>query len=319
MSPGTRIGKTMNNQLTIDLCSDCREHFRRELATMGYDVVGNEGDDFLCLYHKITRRRIVPKPRKVKVSSQFTCPKEYRIGLANLKRAITEGNDLHPFMSRQIEKVSSHDRLFDYWWIHHFHLGDVIGEYGFVTRTKHILMALVDEEYVYFIGVEVHGAGKDPWHKKKLLTVVHDNWPQLIVHARLPEGADVHHEHCDQEIKQLRSACLSTLHRIRDTVYMDPGIGVLGEGTHIDDRRFADRVLLAVESIEEAVVRDWESIREHADLQGFFIDANATLSLRDIFLLEIHQIGAPIRSNVLYIDIMEAKTGYWFRRYAPRG
>ena len=318
MSPSPGIGKTMNNQLTIDLRSDCREHFRRELATMGYDIVGNEGDDFLCLYHKMTRRRIAPKQRQVKVSSQFTCPKQYRIGLSNLKRAIAIGDNLHPFMSRQIKKLSSHDRLFDYWWLHHFHLGDTIGQHGFVTRTQHILMALVDEEYVYFISVEDHGAGENPWHKKKLLTVVHDNWPHLIAHARLPVDADVHSDHCDEDIKQLRKARLSIAHDIRDAVYIDPGIGVLGDGIHIEDRRFADRVLRAVDDAQGDVIRDWASIRDGATAQGFFLDANATLSLRGIFLQRKHQVGATFHLDVRYCDVLDAKTGYWFRRYAPR-
>ena len=309
-----------NNQLTIDLRRDCMEHFRRELVDMGYDVVGDEGDDFLCLYHKIARRRITARPREVKISSQFTCPEEYRVGLCNLKRAIVKGEELSPFMSKTIKKVSWRDYMLDYWRIYHFHLGDRIGEDGFVTRTRHILMAFVDAECVYFIGVEDHGRGKDPWYKKKLLKLLHDNWPELIEYARLHGVVDVDHDRCDEDIKQLRRAGLSIAHKIGDAVYMDPGIGVLGDGTHIDDRRFADRVLLAVESIEEAVVRDWASLREHAALKGVFLDANSALSLRGILLRKNPLVGTPghICVSVLYVDIIEPNTGYWFRRYAPR-
>ena len=307
----------MNNQLTIALSRDCIESFRRHLAGMGYKV-GSDDDRVLCLYHKIAIRTLInPKPRTVRVSPQFTCPEEYEPGLSNLRRAIEKGEDLSPFMSKRVKQARARDHLLDYWRIHHFHLGSRIEKDGFVGRTQHILMALWDSQYVYFIRIEDHSKGNDPWYKKKLLTILHENWPELIAYARIPGATDVHHEHCDEEIRQLRKAGLSTSHRIGDAVYVDPGIGVLGNGAHIDDLRFADRILLAVENIEEEVLRDWESIREHAALQGFFMDANATLSLRDIFLLEIHQIGAPICSNVLYIDIMEAKTGYWFRRYTP--
>ena len=308
----------MNNQLTIDLRQDCVEQFRRALADLGYSVVGKEGNTLLYLYHKLTRRIITSRPREVKTSLQFTRPEKYTEGLRNLKRAIAKGDDLSPFMSKTIKKVSWHDRMLDYWRIHHFHLGGEIGIDGFVKRTRHVLMAFVDASCVYFISVEDHSAGKDPWYKKKLLTVVHDNWPELIAYARLPEGADVHHDHCDEDIKQLRHAGLSIVHKIGDTVYVGPGgLGVLGDGTHIDDRRFADRVLSAVENVETEVVRDWASIRDEAAKQGIFLDANATLSLRDIFLLERQEIGVPIRSNLLYLNIIEPKTGYWFRRYAP--
>ena len=308
----------MNNQLTIALSRDCIESFRRHLAGMGYKV-GGDGDRVLCLYHKIAIRTLInPKPRTVRVSPQFTCPEEYEPGLSNLRRAIEKGEDLSPFMSKRVKQARARDHLLDYWRIHHFHLGSRIEKDGFVGRTRHVLMALVDSQYVYFIGIEDHSKGKDPWYKKKLLTILHENWPELIAYARIPGATDVNRDHSDEEIKQFRNTGLFILHRIGDAVCTDPGFGVLGDGAHIDDRGFADRVLLALENIEEEVLRDWELIREQAALQGFFMDANATLSLRDIFLLEKHKIGAPIRSNVLYIDMVEPKTGYWFRRYAPR-
>ncbi len=308
----------MNNQLTIALSRDCIESFRRHLAGMGYKV-GGDGDRVLCFYHKIAIRTLIkPKPRTVRVSPQFTCPEEYEPGLSNLRRAIEKGEDLSPFMSKRVKQARARDHLLDYWRIHHFHLGSRIEKDGFIGRTRHVLMALVDSQYVYFIGIEDHSKGKDPWYKKKLLTIIHENWPELIAYARPPEGADVHHDHCDEDIKQLRNAGHFIVHKIGDTVYVGPGgLGVLGDGTHIDDRRFADRVLSAVENVETEVVRDWASIRDEAAKQGIFLDANATLSLRDIFLLERQEIGVPIRSNLLYLNIIEPKTGCWFRRYAP--
>lgn len=307
----------MDAQLAIDLRGDCIENFRSDLADMGYKVA-DDGDKILCLYHKIAVRTLIrAKPRIVRVSSNFTCPEEYNSGLRNLRRAFIEGEDLLPFMSKRVKKNHWRDYMLDYWRIHHFHLGDRIEEDGFVGRTRHILMAFVDWKYAYFIGVEDHSKDKDPWYKKRLLTVLHENWPEAIAHARLHGVTAIHNDHCDEDIKQLRRAGVSNVYKIGEAFYMEPGFGLLGDGTHIDDRRFADKVLLAAESIQKEVLRDWTSIRDAAAKQGFSLEETATLSLRDIFLWETHRIGAPIHVDVGHLDIMDSETGYWFRRYAP--
>ena len=96
----------------------------------------NDDHAAVMLYFKMDRYDIKALPRSIKRPVDFLCPPEHLVGLQELENAILTGADLKPYRSRQSPNSEFQDGLLDHWNIHHFHLGNNIGEDGFVQRTN---------------------------------------------------------------------------------------------------------------------------------------------------------------------------------------
>ena len=98
----------------------------KKLKELKYEEqIKNEDDvDKLCLlYMNLSRRLVKPVPRKILKSKEFKCPKHLEINLQDLENRIKIGDDLTPFLSRQLKKIEFPDAMLNEWGIYHLHLG----------------------------------------------------------------------------------------------------------------------------------------------------------------------------------------------------
>ena len=68
------------------------------------------------------KKLISLQPRKVYYSKKFLCPDECKDALNILISNIERGNNLLPYMSKQVINPEKNDGLLNDWNIHHFHL-----------------------------------------------------------------------------------------------------------------------------------------------------------------------------------------------------
>lgn len=83
--------------------------------------------------------------------------------------------------------MNYNDSLFNDWKIQHFHLGIGKDKDGFIKRSGPVLMAIVDNENIYCIGVYKHGN----WENTDLIIKAIANWPMLFETYLLKEAKSV--------------------------------------------------------------------------------------------------------------------------------
>ena len=142
-----------NKPVRINLFKDFADAVRRDMSLEGYDITHVQDDDHaaIMLYYKIRRYAIEPRARHVLKASGFEHPPRYELGIQQLEQAIRNGTRLTPYRSKRIATAASSDDLFDYWQIHHFHLGSNQMNDGFVERTNELLFCRIEDEQAYFI------------------------------------------------------------------------------------------------------------------------------------------------------------------------
>lgn len=292
--------------IQIALLQDLGNAIRNKLSADGHDVSSIETDDHktLVAWHKLNRYAIDSHPREVHRADNFD-PAGHETGVSNLENAIQSGDDLSIFMSRRIGDITKTDGLLDHWGIHHFHLGESrYGRSGEVERTKHVLLCRITPENAYFIEVAAHGSDSpNTWYRQDLIDIIHRNWPESIERARLKGVTDIAPDFTDDDVKILRQANLTHFLKVSDgTVYIEPGIGVMGDGTHWDDLTFADSIRRTVADIETRVLGTYPSIMENANRLGYRFAVPANFALGKV------QFGQ-------YWDIVETTSNYLFRIY----
>lgn len=202
--------------------------FKEELVDAGFEIstiVTNE--QVMIAYFTKARVFLPAHVWDVKISSDFTCPKENKEGLENLKRKMLNGDNINPHLSRINKHVDRQDMMLYEWGIYHFHLGPTIEEDGYIQRTGNVLYAYIDGNKIYYIGVYPHGK----WSDKDLIEKIHTNFPEAIAVYKLQNAAlevDIN----SQERKQLRDAHINMGVRMADgTTYLGPGMGFTSAGT----------------------------------------------------------------------------------------
>lgn len=150
---------------------------REELKRCGYktDFLKDPTDVIHALF-TMEQRMIEKRPRKVHLSKNFVLPKIHKEGFDQLRKKIEKGEDIHRYLSKTITKLDFSDMMLFDWNIHHFHLGGDLDRDGFVTRTGHILYAMLTKDDAYFIAIKPH----DNWCDIDLIETIHHNWPEII-------------------------------------------------------------------------------------------------------------------------------------------
>ena len=256
----------------------------------------------LTAWNKIGRYEIPFKPREVLIARGFESF-GHDAGLMNLRGAVERGDDLRVYMTSTIYDLSSHDGLFDHWDIRHFHLGaEIDPSTGRIKRTRHILLCRVDYDYAYFLKVVPHGRNSPaPWYEQNLIDIVHRNWPWSIEHARLRGVSDISPKYDDYDTKQLRMANVSAFVQANDgTAYMPPGMGTTGDGTHIYDLMFANRISRTVARVEKHILENFIVINDNAKRLGYHFREPVSFALWEV------QFGD-------HWDILETHANYRFR------
>lgn len=134
---------------------------------------------------------IEKKPRKLSTSSNFSVPKESLEGYEILKKAITKGDNLQPFLTKNISSVCIQDKFLYDFGLYHFHLGrffekDYKGNV-FIERSKNVALAVVRDDEIFMVSIEDHNKNSNPkiWSDTKYIETIHSDRPDLISNFKI--------------------------------------------------------------------------------------------------------------------------------------
>lgn len=214
--------------IKIDLWSDLEDILDKRLKEM--KIQRKEYQDPVMDYLRLEQRLIEPKPREIKKAKDFICPNGYEEELKYIKDCISQGKDLHPFMSRNIKQMRNEDKLLSDWGIYHLHLSKQMDNDGFMSRSDYLLMVRIDEGMVYFLKIVSHKK-KNVFVLKEYIQIIHDNWADTIKKYRM-QGVENIQEITDDGRKALRNINIQTCVTVEDgTIYRPLGGGYMSDGT----------------------------------------------------------------------------------------
>lgn len=234
--------------ISMDFYGDWIALLRESLENKGY-CVGQTDEDFkvCCLYFNAAKRKIAPRPRRILISREFSCPPDHLPGLQLLEDKIRSGQDLTPHLSRKILIPNYDDLVLNDWGIHHFHLGVAYDKGGLIQGTPYMLLARVTSDEFYMIDV----VGHELWHHRRYVEILHANWPRSIELWKCGDGGNLVDPPDDEEIKILRGGHICYMVQTEDgTVYSPIGGGYATSGMSVEASRqcaWAERLLERME------------------------------------------------------------------------
>ena len=273
-------------EIHMDLMADLGEFARCVMSDAGWNVAHVENNDHraLAAYAKLKRYLISSRPRTVLKSRQFD-PLGHEAGIEGLENAVRNGDDLNIYMTSRFDDITASDGLLDHWGIRHFHLGTEMDlDKGRISRTRHILFGLINDSHAYFIKVGTHGRdSRYVWYQQEMIETIHRNWPEAIELFRTPGVTGISPKYNDPaDVKSLRDANAVVLLQVEDgTVYIGPGMGTTGDGTHIHDLQFANGMSRATKQVEKHILDNYPLIRDNARRLGYYFKDPVTFRLKN--------------------------------------
>ncbi|WP_338834331.1 hypothetical protein MHLNE_06900 [Moorella humiferrea] len=242
----------------IDFYSDWIRFLKHQLSNFGFvidDEVG--GQEISIKYFNLQKRLVPPRPRKILIAEEFTCPPYLESGLEAIKKKIEEGQILTPHLSKKIADLDYNDALLNDWGIHHLHLGTTVDNSGFIVRTREVLFVRFDEENAYFINVMPHGT----WSEQELVRVIHRNWPKSIKRFRLNGVIGTEFKLSNEDIEKLRKAGVVTLVEVeKGVVYAPIGGGYATSGVSVEVVTTSDYFSNRVRQLEKYIIDNIDQI-----------------------------------------------------------
>jgi len=235
-----------------------------------------------------------PVPRIIYKCSGFSCPKQYQEGLAQLERTIKNGDNLMPYLSRDIYDARKNDRMLFILGITHFHLGTKQdGKKPLLIKgTEDILYAFLQKQDCYFIKIDKHGL----WDDENLLRLVNSDFPDVLKPWKLkdvtPGGLS------DNDRKILRSKNVITLITINNDVYMPPGWGTSTAGTSVKATFDLVGYIHYLDILEKKLILQLNEQKEKIEK-----DYGLTIERMDLFLYQTDPVKIFDKKNSLSIVI----------------
>jgi hypothetical protein len=262
--------------VSVDFMADWHNLLAREISAIDPAYASGSAEQLCHRWLNWRLRSIPARPRRIREAREFMCPPARQGAFTQLRRKIRQGDDVAPHLSKGILKLDSNDALLNDWGIYHLHLGTALEKppSPFVERTREVLFARFDDDNAYLISVGVHG----DWAQKRLLEVVHRNWPQTITHARLPAGVKPAYDFTDDDRTKIRKAHVQAIEEVDGVTYMAPGGGVMTSGLSSDVVAAGDRLVYSIRWWQRWVEDHEEMIRGALDNYG--IRAPEPLRLR---------------------------------------
>lgn len=199
----------------------------------------------------------VKKSRRIEKAKDFACPPENQIGLENLEKAIVNGDDLLPWMSKQYRNghYFGDDNMMHLYGVTHFHLGTSADnkEPQKIERTSNLLYAYVKEDVIYELKVCGHGE----WYSHNWQEILMNNWPEEFKKYKL--GTDILDvagvPETDKEIKKLTKLGIGTLIHTSEGTCFPIGCGVTTARTSVRAMLIADSFRHALCDYEQQFVK----------------------------------------------------------------
>lgn len=275
-------------EIQTNFLEDYRQWLVCQLRQFDPAIDPASGWDELCIRYENWRHRHIPaKPRTVHVAPGLQCPPALEVGFNALKEKIQRGDDLTPHLSTRITDLDFYDGLLDDWGIYHLHLGTNPHPRNpaFVERTAEVLMARFDEQNAYLIEIVPHGQ----WTRKRLLQIIHRNWPETIARYRIPGIVKLERDITEEEHARLRKGGVFVLVEIDGDAYVPPGGGLTTSGVGVKVVDCCARMVQTIRQYEDALRNNAAEV-----VMSFRQAATATqegVSVDEPLVLKMHTDG----------------------------
>ena len=289
-------------------------------------------DHLASRYFEMRIRRIEPVPRIVRFSDEIyhslgdlvrspnPDPKHNARALEAwrtvfyLRHLFANGGTVIPHLSERVNNTEECDGLLWDYAMHHLHLSRNVGKNGFVERADWLLFAVVADQDTFFVDVRPHTDPKRlQWVRQDLLTIVHNNWPELTA-SRVLHGVtgDIV---TDTEKRELRRKNANLVHEIGGHTIAPLGGGTTADGHSILCRILADKLLHELEQQQQLLDSHTDELHTTFVENGMKKDAQMEFRLvhkrdlnvsedkvtdmcsQDCFSRDLWQIGFAIIEN----------------------
>lgn len=247
----------------FDFQNDLREAILELARKMGIKITHNMSLqdvllDYLTVFHKI----IPVKQRTVFICPQLFCeilthPKSKEI--ETIIDIAQRGGNLNSFQNKRLLQSKFHDHMITEWNIYHFHLSlELDKKSGFVKQVNALLFAYIDEDNIVFLGTETHK--DDVFGNIKWLTLLHDNFPQLIRRYKLNVENVYPHLSAKDRQRLWNYGHTTFMTKVGDSVYYSPNIGRTMDGRNLMVMRKVISILDWIDSVQKQLSENYELV-----------------------------------------------------------
>ena len=85
---------------TIPFQKDFAGILEQRMTAAGIQIKSDKPDDIIIQYITLVKRIIPPKPRKILIAKDFTCPPELQEGWEMFRSKVESGEDINPHQSK---------------------------------------------------------------------------------------------------------------------------------------------------------------------------------------------------------------------------
>jgi hypothetical protein len=267
--------------ITLDFKNDWKEFLSKEMTELRfkYDVLISLEENTIR-YLNAKRRIVSNKPRSIHESKELCIHAKHSEAYDNLKRLISEGRDLRPYLSRETRKANRNDLLLNVCGVHHLHF--------LPAGTKDILFVRFTDTDAYIIQAFPHGRDhSDVWVNTQLIEVLHNNWPEIIASYKL---ANIRGEYlATEERLTIRKNHGNAIINVSDSTCYFLG-GIMASGTCIYDRINCDKIIAGLTEYE-----DWVKTNEDNFRVALKISEAEPLSIKLIIEDQEYWLYEPVR------------------------
>jgi hypothetical protein len=233
-----------------DFLADLRRMVVARLAAEGYTADAPlSTESLLWNLLKVQHRRIERRQRRAEWSTQLRrrqdkLPEDILAALGRIVIAAESGDDLNPFLSRDLasdKAFKRKDMMLNELGVHHLHLGEGVDVRGLVSGRDELLFAYVTDKAIHLIEVFDHKSFGD----QEAFRIAQENWPQIFDGRRMTvaPSRDPQPVTAEQR-KTLRRKNANVPVAAKDgTLFLPPGGGVMASGMSSSVLVQADRIL----------------------------------------------------------------------------
>jgi hypothetical protein len=276
--------------LVKDFETDLKYEIKRISDDIGIKVKLTDGLDKVLRDYLTVRLKLIDlKKRKVRF-----CPDFYKeLGkhpqkkeVEHIAKLAESGGNLNVFQSRRLLQTGFHDHLMSEWNIYHFHLSLKPDKKSkFVKQVDQLLFAFIDGETIVFLGTDTHREGI--FADVKWIEVLHDHFPELIEKYRDYSKDEVSPIVNASERQTLWNKGYTLgMTKVRDAVYLNPGIGRSASGHSSDVITTEISILRWIYKINEQIDECSFEICQYLDIDmdkaRFKVKFDDTLALYEI-------------------------------------
>lgn len=276
------------SDIKIDLISDAEEIFRKYMKS--FVKRRKSKNDVIMDYCRLNIRLIDKKPRRILKAKGIKCPPDYEKKLDYLEECIVHGENLIPFMSKNIQYLTREDMLLYDWGIYHFHISDEKEENSFfMKRSDYLLMTYIEGDFIYFLDIVPHSSTDIViWSDTKYLDIIRENWPNLMDKYVIKDCVPVE-SYNDTEISKIRKrgALIISKWDNRNALF-SPGGGYASDRTSIRAMQQRDYLIDLISEIEPIWIENFSE-----DVLNVI---HQVLHLENIDYLDIKMIGFSEKS-----------------------